>query len=259
MTTTEFGEKLLSENLEKILFQEQDFNTIKDTLNNLLIGTIEPKTFKEVLVELRFKLLNELINFFPFYNERCKNNKDLDEFTSLTTTSEVKKRDELLTEVAMRLNTIYTRLKNNNGGIKNNPPTNEVKFVIDGANVALAIKTEDNKAKLSNIQMIASKLESLKIDNYVILCDKALRHTIDDKEEYMQYVNNNEIIETPAGTQADIFILQYARNKDAFIISNDRYQDYYDTYGETWIKEKRISFTIVGDEIYFDKELQKEI
>ena len=45
--------------------------------------------------------------------------------------------------------------------------------MIDGANVALAIKTEDNKAKLSNIQMIANKLESLKINNYVILCDKA--------------------------------------------------------------------------------------
>lgn len=124
MTTTEISEKLLSENLEKILFQERDFNTIKDTLNNLLIGAIEPKTFKEVLVELRFKLFNELINFFPFYNERCKNNKALNEFTSLTTTSEVKKRDELLTEVATRLDTIYTRLKGNNGEIENNKSTN---------------------------------------------------------------------------------------------------------------------------------------
>ena len=81
MTTLEFGEKLLSENLEKILLQEQDFNTIKDTLNNLLIGTIEPKTFKEVLVELRFKLLKELNDFFPF---RCFN-KFLKTFFSFLT------------------------------------------------------------------------------------------------------------------------------------------------------------------------------
>ena len=138
---------------------------------------------------------------------------------------------------------------------KKEPPDNYRNskiYIVDGANVAFEIKTADNKAKFSNIKTLINSLEAQNIKNYIILCDKALRYKIDDKEEYFTYVNDNRITETPAGTQADSFILQYAREKDAYIISNDQFKDYYDNYDRDWIKEKRIPFTIIGNEIYFD-------
>ena len=134
--------------------------------------------------------------------------------------------------------------------------TNNQNYVVDGANVAFETKTIDNKAKLSNILLLINKLKSLGIRNYRILCDKALQDKIDEDEDYMNLVNKNEIIETPAGSQADTFIMQYARDKDAYIISNDQFKDFYDTYGEEWIKGKRISFTIVSNEIYFNELMQ---
>jgi len=225
-----------------------------------LLGAIEPKAFKKLIVDLRFKLLDELVEFFPFYTEKSKIVQDLNKFTesSSNNQAEIQIRDELLTEVGLRLNSIYIKLNENNGGIGNSSSNAELNFVVDGANVALAIKTDDSKAKLSNIQLLANKLDSLGIKSYVILCDKSLQHRINDKNEYFEYVKNNEIIETPAGTQADPFILQYARKKDAYIITNDRYKDHYDRYGEAWIKEKRISFTIIDNNIFFEKVIQSD-
>ncbi len=256
MTVSDYSEKMLSESLEKIIFQEHDLGEIKETLSNLMLGTIEPKRFKEMIVELRFKLLEELLKFFPFYIEFCKNQKDLNKFTSQTAVLGLKERDALLTEVATRLNTIHTRLKENTGGIEHNNLSNGLYFVIDGSNVAREIKNKDNKGQLLHIQLLVNKLESLGAQSCVILCDRSLRYEIDYKDEYEEYVKKNEIIETPAGTQADIFILKYAKNHDAYIISNDRFKDHYDTFGKSWITQKHISFTIVGDEIYFDKEIQ---
>ncbi len=255
MTSIDPGEKILSENLEKIVFQEPDFNKIKETLGELLLGTIEPKEFKGLIVDLRWKLINELLAFFPFYNELCKTNKDLGKLTSPNMLPEIKERDELLTEVATRLNNIYTKLKGSKEGIEHDAPTNGLDFVIDGANIACEIRDKDRKAKLSNIQLLVNKVESLGAQSCVILCDRSLRHDIDHKDEYMEYVHNNEIIETPAGTQADVFILKYAKKHNAYVVSNDRFKDHYDSFSESWIKQKRVPFTIIKDEIIFEKEI----
>ncbi|MFX0140757.1 MAG: hypothetical protein ACFFDN_44375, partial [Candidatus Hodarchaeota archaeon] len=62
-------------------------------------------------------------------------------------------------------------------------------------------------------------------------------------------------VESPAGTQADTFILQFAWKNNAYIISNDRFLDFYDKYGKEWIKQKKITFSFIAGAIYFDKVL----
>lgn len=130
-------------------------------------------------------------------------------------------------------------------------------FVMDGANIAFGDKSSNDKAKLSNIINLKKKLESFGINRYKIICDKSLYYKIDKKEKYNQYIQNEEITETPAGTEADYYILQYALSKNAFIISNDRFKEFYNAFGENWIKEKRITFAFIDQEVFLDKLMTK--
>jgi len=93
--------------------------------------------------------------------------------------------------------------------------------VIDGSNIAYeGNKTKKEKAKLSNIMLVKKTFDSNGINDYKTICDHCLYFCIDNQEDYSHFVKNEEIIETPSRAEADIFILQYARKNDAFIISN---------------------------------------
>ena len=132
-------------------------------------------------------------------------------------------------------------------------------FVVDGANVAFGTQKFAEIAKLSNLEKLMKKLEFFGINQYKIICDKSLFHKIDEPEKYNQYIEKGDIIETPAGTEADYFILQYALDKNAFIISNDMYKDFYNAFGKDWIKKKRITFTFIEQEIFLDKLMKLKV
>ena len=135
---------------------------------------------------------------------------------------------------------------------------NNCYFVIDGANIAYEEKTIKNKPKFSNILMAIRKMEILGINQYTIICDRSLYYRIDDKKKYKQDVKEKKIIETPEGTPADIFVLQLAHEKNAYIISNDKFKDFYPIFEKKWINDKRISFRIIDDNIFFDKLITKK-
>jgi len=126
-------------------------------------------------------------------------------------------------------------------------------FVIDGANVAREGTKGKNGGIISNFHMLFDKLRSFQIENYLIICDRSLNYTIDDPKEYSELIKTGKIIETPGGTEADHFILKYAKNNDAFIISNDLFKEFEFIFGKEWIRSKRISFKIINDKLYFDK------
>jgi len=143
------------------------------------------------------------------------------------------------------------------GEIEKNVDFLQCYFVIDGANIAFEERTSKNKPKFSNILLLIKKLCFVGIKNYKIICDASLYHCIDDQEQYSQLIKNKEIIKVPSGTKADIFILQYSHDKNAYIISNDKYKEYFDLFDKDWIDEHRISFRIIDNEIYFDKLIIK--
>ena len=94
--------------------------------------------------------------------------------------------------------------------------------VVDGSNVAHS--TEGERVSLSNIVAVCDKLRE---EGYepLVLTDAALRHQIDDRAEYERMIDAGLIRQAPAGTDADYFILAFARELDASIVSNDRFRD----------------------------------
>lgn len=130
----------------------------------------------------------------------------------------------------------------------------EVTFVVDGANLARhSDYHEESIGRVERIKILIETLESYGIPEYLVFFDRNLVYNIDDQKEYETLLNRENFIETRGGTQADFFILQYAKKEDAFIISNDMFRDFYEMYGKEWVVEKRIAFEFADDNLFFDK------
>lgn len=124
--------------------------------------------------------------------------------------------------------------------------------IIDGSNVAHS--TEGEKAALENIRVVRAKLIE---EGYepVVLADAALRHQIDDEPGFERLVEDGTIKQAPAGTDADYFILSFARELGANIVSNDRFKDRVQAFPE--IKKRVIRYMIVNGEVVFERRTQR--
>lgn len=84
--------------------------------------------------------------------------------------------------------------------------------IVDASNVAHS--TEGEKPRLANILLIRDKIREEGFEP-VLVADAALRHQIDDEQGYERMVDAGEIKQAPAGTDADYFILSFARELSA--------------------------------------------
>ncbi|MFO8018073.1 MAG: tetratricopeptide repeat protein [Promethearchaeia archaeon] len=129
-------------------------------------------------------------------------------------------------------------------------------FIVDGANIAYGDTRGENLAKFSNIEKLVKRLEELGV-NYKIFTDRSLYYKIDDQDKFDKFVKEGKILEMPGGTEADYFILQYAQENNAFIISNDMFKEFYQIFGRDWILDHRVSFKVIDDRVFFDKLLKR--
>jgi hypothetical protein len=120
--------------------------------------------------------------------------------------------------------------------------------LIDGSNVAHS--TEGEKPLLSNIIAVRDKLLEEGSEPIVVV-DAALRHSIDDEQGYERLVDEGEIKQAPAGTDADYFILSFAEELDASIVSNDRFRDRIERYPTAG--KRLIKFMIVNGEVVLER------
>jgi hypothetical protein len=124
--------------------------------------------------------------------------------------------------------------------------------IVDGSNVAHS--TEGDKPKLENIQLVCEKLVEQGYES-VVVADAALRHQIDDKPEFERMVDSGKIRQAPAGTDADYFILAFARELDAAVVSNDRFKDREKAFPEA--RERVIRYMIVNGEVVFERRTHR--
>ena len=133
-----------------------------------------------------------------------------------------------------------------------NRQNKEKTALVDGSNVAHS--TEHGPPRLANIRLV---LEKLREENFepVVVVDAALRHQIDDPKQYERMVEQGLIRQAPAGTDADFFILSFARELDAAVVSNDRFRDRETAFPE--IGDRLIRYMIVNDEVVLEKRAKR--
>ena len=131
------------------------------------------------------------------------------------------------------------------------PPSERPLAVVDGSNVAHA---GHGSARLANILIVRDKLVEQGFQP-LIVADAALRHQVDDPAGYERLVEQGSVTQAPAGTDADYFILSFARELDAAIVSNDQFRDRSRQFAE--VRGRVIRFMILADEVVFEKRTAK--
>ncbi len=124
--------------------------------------------------------------------------------------------------------------------------------LVDGSNVAHS--TEGERAQVSNILAIRDKLREEGLEP-IIVADAALRHQIDDANRYERLIDAGEVRQAPAGTDADYFILAFARELNASIVSNDRFRDRIKEFPE--VRDRVIRYMIVQDEVVLERRTKR--
>ena len=124
--------------------------------------------------------------------------------------------------------------------------------VMDGSNVAHS--GEGDGARLANIIAVRDKLVE---DGYepLIVVDAALRHQIDDQRGYEELVRQGAVKQAPAGTDADYFILAFAKELDAAIVSNDQFRDRSKLFAA--VRRNVIRYMVLANEVVFDKRTSR--
>ena len=124
--------------------------------------------------------------------------------------------------------------------------------LVDGSNVAHS--SEGERARLANILLVVEKIREEGLEP-IVVADAALRHQIDDSAAYEKLVEDGRVKQAPAGTDADYFILSFARELDASVVSNDRFRDRIAKYPE--VGERIIRYMIVADEVVLERRAKR--
>jgi len=124
--------------------------------------------------------------------------------------------------------------------------------LVDGSNVAHC--SEGELALLANIVLVCDKLRE---EGYepVVVVDAALRHQIDNRAAYERMVDDGSIRQAPAGTDADYFILSFARELDAAVVSNDRFRDRQKAFPEA--SKRLIRYMVVMGEVVLERRTER--
>jgi hypothetical protein len=122
------------------------------------------------------------------------------------------------------------------------------RVLVDASNVAHS--TEGGEARLRNIRLVEDKLRGEGLEP-IIVADAALRHQIDDKTTYEKLIDEGRVHQAPAGTDADYFILSFAREMDARILTNDRFRDRVKDFPKE--RNRVIRYMIVDGEVVLEQ------
>lgn len=124
--------------------------------------------------------------------------------------------------------------------------------LVDGSNVAHS--TEGGPPLVANLVAIRDKLVEEGLEP-IIVADAALRHQIDDARRYEQMIDDGMVRQAPAGTDADYFILAFARELNASIVSNDRFRDRMKQFPEA--RDRVIRYMILQHEVVLERRTRQ--
>lgn len=128
------------------------------------------------------------------------------------------------------------------------PRTKYRRAIIDASNVAHS--GEGGAARTRYIDLMCEKLTEAGYEP-IVVADAALRHQVDDADAYERLVASGVVHQAPAGTDADYFILNFARELEAVVVSNDRFRDRLKSFPE--LRRRIVRYMILEDEVVLER------
>ena len=95
--------------LEKIIFNENEFKLLKTIINDVANNKVHPKSLRKLIVEDKIRILEDLVEFFPFYVQysvkQCNGNAESNRYhINEILNQKIEYRENLLETIAKRLN-----------------------------------------------------------------------------------------------------------------------------------------------------------
>jgi hypothetical protein len=256
---TKSQDQILSALLEKILFNQKELNLLKEKIKQVSQKNINPNDLRTHIFGARIHIMEELLEFFPFYAKETFNNNVSDESNrSLPSGNEedllrqIEEREDLLKLVAKRLMNIYSNLKepNNTGsGIKQitdvitkDQKQNETrkKLAVDITNILNLDKDKNGEIKIENVLNLYNTVVKLGFVPHLI-ADASMKYQLDSDDQYEDLKDKKIIYQSPAGTEADEWVLEVAKREGCKFLTNDLYRDYRNEFGKDWINSNRLT------------------
>lgn len=269
MSVPESQEHIFNALLEKIFFSEKELNILKQKINQVSLKIISPKDLRNYIFRNRIRIMEELLEFFPFYVKESINsnfsNESLQSERDGSLVEQIKEREELLKIIAKRLMIIYKNLKEkkspeNLDNIKEILEVSQLiqkdhfenqnqsqcskeikkKLVVDITNILNLDKDENEKLKIENILKVYNAVVELGYEPYMI-ADASMRHHLNSYDHYDALEEKGILNQSPAGTKADEWILEVARRENCKFLTNDLFRDFRDEFGKDWVFNNRLT------------------
>ncbi len=130
-------------------------------------------------------------------------------------------------------------------------------IVVDGSNVAWnnGDRQRGDRPLARNIELMYEYLRGKGYSRIITFCDANLRYLVKDPEKFDELLQRGIIIEVPAKTIADYFIIEEANRYDCYIVSNDHFRDWTRkrplfSWKGTETKTKKFIITPEGPMVY---------
>ncbi|MFX1410425.1 MAG: hypothetical protein ACFFA6_08730 [Promethearchaeota archaeon] len=115
MSSTEAQNQLLSTLLEKILFNQEELEILKNKIYKFSIKELTGNELRNYIFRIRIHIMEKLLEFFPFYLKESLNNKSIDSLihseSNKKIREKIKEREDLLEKVAFKVDIIHKKLK----------------------------------------------------------------------------------------------------------------------------------------------------
>ena len=256
MTAIKSQNQILSALLEKIIFNQKELNILKEKINQVSLKIINPNELRTHIFRARVHIMEELLEFFPFYAKETIN-KTISNGSSENEESLVKQieeREDLLELVAGRLMSIYNNFKekNNNGNLPDIEEITNVinkdqeqretrkKLVVDITNILNLDRDENGKIKIENVLKLYNTIVELGYEPHMI-ADASMSYHLDSDDQYEDLEDKRIINQSPAGTKADEWVLEVAKQENCKFLTNDLYREYREEFGKDWIFNNRLT------------------
>jgi len=117
-------------------------------------------------------------------------------------------------------------------------------IVIDGDNVL----RYGNRKKV-DLNLLLKVIENLtkKGLDLITLVSAKTRYYVEDSQHFEDLLTQGTIIEIPAKTENDLYILEIAKKFQARILSNDLFREYFNRYPKT--VKNRLPFMILRNQL----------
>lgn len=134
---------------------------------------------------------------------------------------------------------------------------NRPRILVDAANVAFFNRDRpDARASVANLEAMRRHLESMGYQP-IFIADAALKYKVDDERRLDHLEQDGKILQAPAATEADYFLLAYSARENLPIVSNDVYRDRDEEFPEA--VQRRVPFMIVEGTVIIDREKLSEV